>query len=114
MYTTYFFGGGLFLSVVNILGDILVRHSHNFSLPDVFHVLKQELYYSWRYKMSIGVLYNLFLGEGLFLGVVNILGSLLTQLSSARCLSRYGTRDIFLVIKNKSYIILVVKMIYYE
>ena len=67
----------------------------------------------WRYKMSIGV-YNLFLGAGLFLYVVNILGPLLTQLFSARWVSRFGTRDIFLVIKNKSYIILVIKMIYCE
>ena len=39
-------------------------------------------------------------------------GSLLTQLFSARCLSCFETRDIFLVIKNKSCIILVIKMIY--
>ena len=36
--------GGLFLGVVNILGDILVRHSHNYSLPDVLHVLEYRRY----------------------------------------------------------------------
>ena len=41
-------------------------------------------------------------------------GALNTQLFSPRCLSCFETRDIFLVIKNKSCIILVIKMIYYE